>query len=90
MRTNGAYVCLRTSACLLNQSTNCPGQNKLMPQRDDELIKSLSLQRLYMRLRVQLIKDLITCMRARANQRPPNTRRNILCCLLITDVRCCC
>ena len=42
-----------------------------MPQRDDELIKSLSLQRLYMRLRVQLIKDLITCMRARANQRPP-------------------
>jgi len=71
MRTNGAYVCLRTSACLLNQSTNCPGQNKLMPQRDDELIKSLSLQRLYMRLRVQLIKDLITCMRARANQRPP-------------------
>ena len=71
MRTNGAYVCLRTSACLLNQRTNCPGQNKLMPQRDDELIKSLSLQRLYMRLRVQLIKNLIICMRARANQRPP-------------------
>ena len=29
MRTNGAYVCLRTSVCLLNQRNNCPGQNKL-------------------------------------------------------------
>ena len=40
-----------------------------MPQRDDELIKSLGLQRLYMRLQVQLIKDLMSCMRARASQR---------------------